>query len=167
MDSRKRYDSGFTLVEIIAVLLLMSIIAATVLGRSINTENIDLASQTAKISNHIRYAEAMAMKRSDTVWGIKCQAGPPNEYWLFSGTDPDDAAKQVMIPGENTVKISLSTHGVVMGAFTIFFDKYSKPYNSYTDETTNDPRTTPKNITVVAGSKSRIISITAETGFIK
>ena len=76
----KRHQNGFTLVEITAVLVLMAIISAYVIGRSINTEQIDLAGQTDKIRNQIRYAQATAMKRSDAVWGI---TNDTNQYWMF------------------------------------------------------------------------------------
>jgi len=59
------------MIEMVVVLLLMGIIAATVLGRSIATSDIDLNSETDKIRNHLRFAQAEAMKRSNTVWGIK------------------------------------------------------------------------------------------------
>ena len=60
-----RHQRGFTLIEITVVLVLMAIISAYVIGRSIGTEQIDLAAQTDKIRNQIRYVQAAAMKQSD------------------------------------------------------------------------------------------------------
>jgi prepilin-type N-terminal cleavage/methylation domain-containing protein len=57
-----RNRHGFTLIEIIAVLVLMSIVGAGILVRAMNTDHIDLMAQAAKIRNHIRYAQAMALK---------------------------------------------------------------------------------------------------------
>jgi len=65
-----RRPSGFTIVEIVVVLLLMSILAATVIGRSITSSDLDLNSATDKIRNQIRYAQSQAMKRTDAVWGM-------------------------------------------------------------------------------------------------
>ena len=62
------------------VLVLIGIIAAYVIGRSIGTEQIELAGLTDKIRNQIRYAQATAMKRSDAVWGFTCDT---NQYWSF------------------------------------------------------------------------------------
>jgi prepilin-type N-terminal cleavage/methylation domain-containing protein len=76
----KHDQQGFTLIEITAVLVLMAIISAYVIGRSINTEQIDLAGQTDKIRNQIRYVQSTAMKRSDAIWGITCDT---NQYWMF------------------------------------------------------------------------------------
>ena len=75
-----RRSSGFTIVEIIVVLLLMSILAATLLGRSVTTTDLDLNSATDKVRNQLRFAQAEAMKRSDTVWGVNSSGA---EYWLF------------------------------------------------------------------------------------
>ena len=67
-----RRSTGFTIVEIIVVLLLMSILAATLLGRSITTGTIDLNSATDKIRNQLRFAQSQAMKRHKIPsWGIK------------------------------------------------------------------------------------------------
>ena len=57
----QRNQHGFTLIEITAVLVLMAIISAYVIGRSVNTGQIDLAAQTDRIRNQIRYVQAAAM----------------------------------------------------------------------------------------------------------
>ena len=98
-----RNNHGFTLIEIVTVLVLMSIIATGVLVASMNTDQIDLTAQVAKIRNHIRYAQAMALKRSDKNWGIKCDGS--TAYWFFEGTNPDDGASQLPLPGEKNSKI--------------------------------------------------------------
>jgi prepilin-type N-terminal cleavage/methylation domain-containing protein len=59
----RRNQQGFTLIEITAVLVLMAIISAYVIGRSVSTESIDLAAQTDRIQNQIRYTQAAAMKQ--------------------------------------------------------------------------------------------------------
>jgi prepilin-type N-terminal cleavage/methylation domain-containing protein len=168
----QRYQNGFTLVEITAVLVLMAIISAYVIGRSVNTEQIDIAAQTGRIRNQIRYAHSMAMKRGDEIWGIKCDT-TTDQYWLFSVGTPvtanaeDQADNQITFPGERNKKISLADLGIDnMTGFTLFFDRIGKPYNVYLDE--DDPGNAPLNsdlvITVSAGSLSRNITVIPETG---
>jgi prepilin-type N-terminal cleavage/methylation domain-containing protein len=172
-----RKNSGFTILEIIVVLLLMTILAATVLGRSVlpAKEKIDLGSATEKLRLHVRYAQAQAMKRSDTVWGIKSNN---NEYWLFSGLDPDDAAKQHRIPGADYVgagnKVNGSNMGVVVSSFTVFFERrIGKPYRTYTSYSNPAANAewgqgnTPTNFTVTGGGETRSIDISPETGLVQ
>ena len=166
----QRNQQGFTLVEITVVLVMMAIISAYVIGRSLNTEQIDLAAQTDRIRNQIRYAQAAAMKQYDEtlkVRGMKCNASP-NQYWLFEGQNPDDVSRQITIPGEQDLKISLADLGVdSMTAFTLFFDRFGRPYKNYTDEITNEPLPDPLTITISAGGQSRDITVTPETGLVR
>ena len=163
----QRNQHGFTLVEITAVLVLMAIISAYVIGRSVNTEQIDIAAQTDRIRNQIRYTQAAAMKQYDDtlkVWGIKCNASP-NQYWLFQGQNPDDAARQKKYPGEQNLKIALADRGVdSMTAFTLFFDRFGRPFTAYTDETTNVPLANPLTIIISSTGQNRTIRVSPETG---
>ena len=157
-----RNQRGFTLIEIVVVLVLISIIAATVFTRSITTDQIHIGAQTEQIKIHIRYTQSMAMKRS-AIWGISCAA---NEYWIFSGADPDNGSNQEILPGENIVKISLDDLNLTMDEFTVFFDRFGKPYDDYSDESSNSPLSSDLTITV-SGSQSRKLTITPETGLIR
>jgi type II secretory pathway pseudopilin PulG len=166
------------MIEMVVVLLLMSIIAATVLGRSITTSDMDLNSETDKIRNHLRFAQSEAMKRSNTVWGIKCSTEVGVQYyWLFSGTNPDLPANQIRLPGVSYAGTSsrarTADFGVGLNDFTVFFNRIGKPYTnfvSYTDETQNVPVSSPLNpltVIVTANSQSRSITIIPETGLIR
>ena len=157
-----RNNHGFTLIEIIAVLVLMSIIAAGVLVRSMDTDLIDRAAQVAKIRNHIRYAQAMALKRSDKNWGIKCDGS--DAYWFFEGTNPDDSASQLPLPGEISSQILFADINVTMNGFELYFDNYGRPY---TDLTPITPVSIPLSITISGGSGSVTLSVTPETGLIQ
>ena len=169
----QRNQQGFTLIEITAVLVLMAVISAYVIGRSANTEQFDVAAQTDRIRNQIRYAHSMAMKRSDKIWGMKCDANT-NEYWLFSvpipvaANDENQAVNQITLPGESDIKISLADRNIdSMTGFTLFFDRIGKPYTAYTDEDTNSPLdvTGPGlTITITDGGHTRDITVTPETG---
>jgi len=181
MDSRRRNDSGFTLIEIITVLILLSIIAATVLGRSINTESTDLVSQIARVRNHLRFAQSMAMKYGDKVWGVKCDdVAGERLYWVFRldlpvadpVNEPDLPANKVQLPGESDLNIDLSEKKVQMATFDLFFDRFGRPYHYYEDEADPDnvPLTIPLSITLQSIPTPSIngnILITPETGLIQ
>ena len=180
----QRNQLGFTLVEITVVLVLMAIISAYVIGRSVDTEQIDLAAQTDRIRNQIRYAQTMAMKRSDAneIWGIRLNT-TTNQYWLFFATipvapgEPDQVDQQVIIPGEQNKKVSLADAGVDISAppippppnhiFTLFFDRFGKPYNEFTDTTNNTALASDLIFTISAGGQNRTITLIPETGLVQ
>jgi MSHA pilin protein MshC len=161
-----RRSSGFTIIEIIVVLLLMSILAATVLGRSVTTSNLDLNSATDKVRNQLRFAQAEAMKRSDTAWGVNSLG---TEYWLFRNT----TANEARIPGGdypgagNRINESDLGAGVTVSDFIVFFDRIGKPYTAYTSPTVNTPLASQMPITVSVPGDNRTITITPETGLIR
>jgi prepilin-type N-terminal cleavage/methylation domain-containing protein len=161
-----RRPSGFSILELVVVLLLMSILAATLIGRSVTSSDLDLNSATDKIRNQLRYAQAQAMKRANTTdpyWGIKSLGG---QYWLFQGDNPDLAAKEVRVPGGDYPgagnRINEADLGVTVSDFTVFFDRIGKPYSPNATAALANTLT----ITVAAG-ESRTITITPETGLIR
>jgi prepilin-type N-terminal cleavage/methylation domain-containing protein len=172
----KRYQDGFTLIEITAVLVLMAIISAYVIGRSIGTEQIDLAGQTDKIRVQIRYSQTMAMKRTapDEIWGIKFDTGT-DQYWLFSVDVPvvanaeDLPINQVTFPGEQNKKVSAAAVGIdiLPPGFTLFFDRFGRPFDSFVDENNNNLLNPAKTITISADSLTRSITVNPETGLVQ
>ena len=174
----KRHQNGFTLVEITVVLVLMAIISAYVIGRSINTEQIDLAGQTDKIRNQIRYAQSIAMKRSDKdeIWGIKFAPGT-DQYWLFFATipvddvvEPDLDAQQVIFPGEQNKKVSAAAVGVDIKPIAfplLFFDRLGKPYTGYSTPTSNTALGNDLTITISSDGQDRTITVNPETGLVQ
>jgi prepilin-type N-terminal cleavage/methylation domain-containing protein len=169
-----RRHSGFTILEIIVVLLLLAILAATVLGRSALPDKLDLSSATEKLRLQLRYAQAQAMKRSDTVWGVKSL---DNVYWLFKGINPDDPANQVRLPGADytgaSTTVSAGNMGVIVSGFTVFFDRIGKPYRLFVRYSQTGPNiewgqnNTPTNFTVTGGGETRTIDISPETGLVQ
>jgi prepilin-type N-terminal cleavage/methylation domain-containing protein len=152
--------AGFTILEIIVVLLLMSIVAATVLGRSITSSTLDLNSATDKVRNQLRYAQAEAMKRSDAVWGISYASG---DYWLFRSTPSD----RVKLPGGDSDHVRLTNGIVLSGLSNVYFDRIGKPYTAYTSPSTNTALAAQMTITLSAGGDNRTITVTPETGLIR
>lgn len=168
-----RHCPGFTLLELIVVLILMGIVSAYVLGRSLATEAIDLTAQADRIRSHLRYAQIEAMKRSDTVWGIKSTGGADGHYWLFRGTDPDGV--KLRIPGaayaEGDDRVSLAALKIELDPpFVLYFNRVGRPYTAYTnyeDDTPNTRLAAELAITVKAGGETRTIAVTPETGLVR
>ncbi len=164
---KKKNDRGFTLIEIIAVLIFVGIVAAVAISIMMSTSETSRISQESVIKNHIRYAQSTVMKRGaiNTPWGIKCDGAA---YWLFRTNAPDTPANQVILPGEDNVQVSLANKKITLTAFTVFFDGNGRPYTAYTDAATNTPVAAPLSITVdsIPAGNPGTFEIAPETGFI-
>jgi len=162
---------GFTLLEIILVMLIIVIVSTVIITRSRDL-SAGLISQTDIMKTHLRYAQTLAMGAGGSdIFGIRCVAAP-NEYWLFRGPDPnsnilkltDDASYDV----DGNDKLDLNQKNIQASAFTVIFDRRGIPYTAYTDESTNTPLSPDLSITVTpsGGGSSQTITITELTGFI-
>ena len=164
----KPNDHGFTLIEIVIVMVLISIIAATVFTRSITTDELNLLSRAEKIQSHIRYAQSLAMKGNE-IWGIECNK---IQYWLFKGYLASDVNTAVKLPGEDSDKINLGSSGLIItSAFRVYFDAFGRPYRVYNPN--NNLYLTvadfPLTITIESADDTSIrrkFSVTPETGLI-
>lgn len=142
-------QSGFTLIEIITVLLIIGILTAVALSKSGVTEDYTQAAETHKFINHLRYAQGKALK-SDDLWGVGFdQSGGVNSYWLFRGNDKNQ--NQSIFPGESAINIPLSS-----------MVPTSPLPDSITFNALGDPGPSPIIINTQAGN----LTILATTGFI-
>ena len=163
---KRRDHRGFTLIEILAILIILGIVSAAIISRVIGTSETSRVAQESVIKNHIRYAQSMAMKQG-AIRGIKCGGA---DYWLFRTNDPDTAVNQVVLPDEDNAKVTLANKNVTMTSFTVFFDANGRPYTAYVDAANNTPVSAVNLLSITVGSlpagSSGTFSIAPETGFI-
>ncbi len=139
---------GFTLIEAIAVLLLLGVLSAVIVSSYASTQGNTLVSEEATLKGHLRFAQLRAMN-DQVSWGIGLGA---NAYtFLRNGIPaPHD------LPGEDSTVHNLpSGVSITLGAgTTVAFDQWGSPG--------------PANITITlsSGLDSRTIPITGSTGFI-
>jgi len=154
-----RSHGGFTMLELIAVLIIMAIIGAVVVARVMDT-GFDLVTETDLIKTHLRYAQARAMNTSVT-WGINLTG---TTYSLFKD---GRIASRVNLPNEATDIRSLPD-GISVETAVISFDAWGIPHTAAraTDRNKLVSGDTEAQITVSDGSDTRTITITPNTGFI-
>ncbi len=161
---------GFTLIEIIAVLVVLGILAVVAVSRTINYD-VELISGADTLKTHLRYAQTLAMNSTPTaagvpvIWGMSCN-GP--SYWLFQGTT---ITNYIGLPEDDKYinankTINLAAKKISVGNFTIFFDNRGIPYSAYTSAAVNTPLAANQIITVTGGGTSVNVTITPFTGYI-
>ena len=165
------------MIEIIAVLVIISIVAVVVISR-MGDNDYQFYGQASLLRGHMRYAQTKAMNSSPATaggvvtWGIKCDGA---SYWLFRGTNPDNASNIFLLPDDtaNDIngdrKLELSAKKISVPAFTVFFDSRGIPYSSYTDSSVNTPLAADLSVVVTPAGKASptmAITITTFTGFV-
>lgn len=147
--------NGFTLLEVIAVLVVMGILAAVAMAR-ITGDRGETAAAADTLKVHLRYAQFRAM-HSDTSWGVSSTGGA---YWLYSGGDP---ANRTRFPGEGADTVTMPAGG---SSFTVSFNEWGMPFNAANPAGLSFADSAGRTIVVGSASDSVSITITANTGFI-
>lgn len=144
---RIRKNAGFTLIEVITVLIVISIVSAVIVNRLMDT-SVELIAQTDVIKAHLRYAQSRAMS-SNVIWGIRFNG---NTYWMFNNGSINN---KVFLPGEGSDTLNLPSGKTATGI--VAFDSWGKPYNDAGGSSTH-PGGQVGNLAIV---------ITKNTGFIE
>ncbi len=141
-------QSGFTMIEVISVLVIIGIVAAVVIVRMTNTSGYDLVSQVEVIKGHLRLAQSRAMG-SGSPWGINFDTA--TTYYLFQGSA---TTTPILLLGEDNVTVSLtakqSNLSITSVPLLVTFDAYGSPGPN----------------TINLGTNAGNITITKNTGFI-
>jgi prepilin-type N-terminal cleavage/methylation domain-containing protein len=149
---------GFTVIELIAVLVMISVISAIILGRMGNLK-ADLDARTDTLKTHLRYAQSRAMD-SDLIWGIRYTG---TGYFLFSFNGSSESV--IRLPDEETPVVDLSGDGINLGAFhEISFDSWGSPFANATGTGSSTGQTI---VVSAGGSPLNSIAVTKNTGFIR
>jgi prepilin-type N-terminal cleavage/methylation domain-containing protein len=175
MSGILKKNNGLTLLEVIAVMIVIGIVSVVVVISMMQTSS-SLAGYTALLKTHLRYAQTLAMN-SDTgsIWGLRFNLGT-NQYWLFQCADPlncdSSAANSQVLPledADSSKRILLADVGLDITQMTpgeaVAFDNNGIPQQGIS---AFSPRTNNVSITLADTytGESRSVTITQQTGFI-
>lgn len=153
------YKHGFTLIELVIVLIVMSIVAVFIASRASIGGN-DLIAETDTLKSSLRYAQTRAMNDSEP-WGIHI----PNasSYVLYRNNAVDT---RQMLPGEKTGAAQThtlpSTVTITSGMGTTYnFNEWGTPVDA-----SGVAVAANQSITLSDGAATSAISIVKNTGFI-
>ncbi len=144
-----RRSFGFTLIEIIVVLILLSILSVTAINRLTIDKNQWINPDI--FASHLRYSQSRAMATSEP-WGIKSQEKDYSMFKIHEGKE-----QTVPLPGG-----SIASKTVPRGVW--WFDEMGRPYYS-NSEYNEQAKPVTKDIKIDVSGKTLII--TANTGYIQ
>jgi len=146
LPEKRTGHRAFTLIEVIAVLLVLGILAAAAVGRVLSTQH-DLVAQTDIVKSHLRFAQMKALNDDTATWGI---AFAGNSYTLYY----EGAPSAVGFPGESSSTRSLPSGITITNPVTVHFDLWGSPGVSDVSLILSD------------GGATASITIAGSTGFI-
>jgi MSHA pilin protein MshC len=152
-----RNQAGFTLIEIVMVIVLIAILAAVAIVRHKYVDPT-LISQTQVLKAHIRYAQMRSLS-TDSQWGIKYEViGDQRAYWLFKRPQTNN---RIVLPGESDDRVHLDRMDIVVsqGSFEVEFDGWGRPSSTLSGTGT-------LNLELTKSGVSEQIIVTQNTGFI-
>jgi len=142
--------AGFTMIELIVVLLVTAIIAVVVVASSGNVASqSQLVSQVAVVKSHIHYAQMMAMK-SNVSWGINFSSN--SSYSL----QKNGAAGTIFFPNVGSATYTLPS-GITVATSTnpLVFDEWGSPgANNITVTVSNGTTNTTITVNKITGAVS-------------
>jgi prepilin-type N-terminal cleavage/methylation domain-containing protein len=137
------HPTGFTLIEVMAVLFIIGILSAVVISKAVSSTSEEALAELHQVKAHLRYAQARAMA-DNADWGIYFISA--DSYCLFQS----NTANRRVLPEQNANTVSLAHLGITSAPQTITFDGNGSPGP-------ND---------VAIGTSSDTITVTANTGYI-
>jgi prepilin-type N-terminal cleavage/methylation domain-containing protein len=152
-------NKGFTLIEVIAVLIILGIIAAVAVSRGMSTQN-DLIPQADIVKSHLRFAQLKALQDDTAPWGINFGGSSP--YTLYRNY----AEAAINLPGESNRSHSVPAgSGITITGSPVMinFDRWGNPIGSSGNSLTNATVTLSLS---QGGVTPIVISIAADTGYI-
>jgi len=152
-------EKGFTLIEIVIVILLIGILAAAIGPRLLHLQDsFKVEAAAEQIANHIRLAQSLAIARHET-HGVGFDPDPNNLYSVYdqNGNAVSDPLKR----GSYSLwGINFNTHDQLKG---VDIDSTTFPGHQVTFNPLGKP-TAGGSILIQKDSSTRYIGVATETG---
>lgn len=155
-------NRGFTLVELVLVMLIVSILAISIWPRSPSSESLTLQGRAEQLASDIRYAQTLSMTTGTRhCLMLEPTSGPP--YSGYSLRSDASCATAVDHPGGLTAPVALCLSGtcVTAPALTndfVQFDGLGVPYSASATPLAGSA------VITISDDGSRTVTVTPQTG---
>lgn len=151
---------GFTIIEVVAVLVIIAVIVAVAIERIFDQTPAELGGMEASVRSHLRYARTRSMN-SDEIFGV--QLISTTTYAIFRN---GNAATRVVLPGQPSTGIITLEDGATFttGASIISFDQWGRPCSDAAGTTL---RTTNTTVTLSYLGQTASIVVVRNTGYLQ
>jgi prepilin-type N-terminal cleavage/methylation domain-containing protein len=159
---------GFTLFEVITVLVLMGVVAGFVVARN-SLSDADLINEAETLKSRLRYAQYLSLAGNDTSrWGVRLNAGAYTLVRVYSGgsqdlTFPQETALGYTLPpasGVTITQVSKAGGDLALPA-VISFDQYGRPHDTWGSSGSDNVT-----ITLKQGDSTQTVTLLGVTGFV-
>ncbi len=145
-----RHNGGFTLIEVIAVLIILLILTAVAVSRGISPRN-DLIPQADIVKSHLRFAQLKALQDDVNAWGITFASAS----YTLACTGASCPSTPIHLPAESSSTHTFpSDSGITITSTSspLNFDSWGSPGVGAATATLTQSGSTPIVITVSANT---------------
>lgn len=153
LSKTKTGNRGFTLIEVIAVLIILGILTAVAVSH-VGSNQSNLITQTDIVKTHLRFAQLKALQDDVNAWRIAFTA---NSYSLAC-TGANCPSTPIHLPSENSnIHTFPADITVASNPSTINYDSWGSPIPAGSGATVTLSQ---------SGSSPIVITVSANTGYI-
>jgi len=149
----KTHKAGFTLVELVAVIVILAAISALAAPRFVH-HDATVPAQADQLGRILRHAQALAMSQGRP---LTVDVQSASSYAITDGATPTPST--IHDPSGQLQTFSL-VNGVTLAGADLEFDSLGRPISG------GSLVTTPQNWTLSGGSNTASVSVQAVTGFV-
>ena len=170
---------GFTIIELVVVILITGILVATAAGRLMDRNVMDSRTFADQGGALLRYAQKMAISQNRDVWVVLAPGGiklcytklcaPADRVPAPGGFNSESGATSAFCASSATWACEAPSSGVTLGAtLNFYFDPVGKPFGNL-DVSPTSVSSFGSALAVQVqspGLADRVITVEAETGYV-